>query len=184
MIRLRLDPQPLENIPCDVAIVAFGEDDLPLNGPAGRIDACLGGESGRLIAEGHLKGAWKSQALFTSRGRVASELVLFAGMGSLRDLSARDLSTRIDEVIQRAVKLSARSMATYVPSAGGPRTEYGTLAAETVNGALRGLADCTYDVDFIFCEPEPERYGELVEAAERIVFRRVKGREVSVEVIV
>lgn len=183
MIRLRLDPQAIEDISCFVAVIAFGDDDLPLRGPAGRVDAHLGGEAGRLITGGHLTGAWESQALLASRGRVAAEFVLFAGMGSMKNLAAHEMSVRIEKAVQSAAKLSARSVAILVPGE-GQRSEYQNLAAETVNGALRGMADCTYDVDLIFSEPDSGRYEELTAAAERIVFRRVKGREVSVEVIV
>ncbi len=163
--------------------MVFAEDSLVLSGPAGRIDERLDGEAARLINGGHLTGAWESQALLASRGRVASEFVLFAGMGPLRILSPHEMSVRIEEVVQRAAKLSARSMAAYVPSEGFGG-EFGSLAAETVGGALRGVAGCPYDVDLIFCEPDSGRYEELVAASERVVFRRVKGREVSLEVIV
>ena len=98
-------------------------------------------------------------------------------------LAARELAVRMEKAVQNAAKLSARSMAAYVPEE-GRRSEYQNIAAETVNGALRGLADCTYDVDLIFSEPDSGRYEELTAAAERIVFRRVQGREVSVEVFV
>jgi hypothetical protein len=183
VIRLRLDPQSIEKIPCFVVVIPFGDDDLPLNGLAGRLDAYLDGEAGRLITGGHLTGAWESQALLASRGRLAAEFVLFAGMGPMKNLAAREMSVRIEKAVHSAAKLSARSLAIHVPE-GGPRGEYRNLAAETVNGALRGMADCTYDVDLIFSEPDSGRYEELTAAAERIVFRRVKGREVSVEVLV
>lgn len=183
MIRLRLDPQSIEKIPCYVAVIAFGNDDLPLKGLGGRVDACLDGEAGRLITGGHLTGAWESQALLASRGRVAAEFVLFAGMGPMKDLAARELSVRMEKAVQSAAKLSARSMAIHLPRE-CPRSEYQNFAAESVNGALRGVADCTYDVDLIFSEPDSGCYEELTAAAERIVFRRVKGWEISVEVIV
>lgn len=163
--------------------MVFSEGVITLSGPAGRIDERLGGEAGRLISGGNLTGSWESQALLASEGRVASEFVLFAGMGALRRLSPREMSIRMEKVVQRAAKLSARSMAAFVPSE-GPWGEFGSLAAETVGGALRGVSGCPYDVDLIFCEPDAGRYEELVAASERIVFRRVKGREVSLEVIV
>jgi len=183
VIRLRLDPQSIENIPCYVAIAAFAEEALPLNGPAGRMDSHLDGEAGRLIAGGYLTGASGSQALLASEGRVAADFVLFAGMGQMTNLAAREMSFRMEKVVQSAAKLFARSVSIYVPPE-SPRSEYQNFAAETLNGALRGAADYTYDVDLIFSEPDSGRYKELTAAAERIVFRRVPGRGVSVEVIV
>ncbi len=115
---------------------------------------------------------------------MAPQYALFSGMGHVDGMATRELSVRVEDVTRRAVKLSARSMAMYVPPSEGPRGEYHNLAAETLNGALRGVAGCPYDVDITFSEPDPGCCDELVAAAERAVFRRVKGQAVSVEVLV
>lgn len=162
--------------------MAIDENAIVLSGHPGRMDKLLEAEASRLISGGHLSGAWESQALLSSRGRVASEFILFAGIGNMRKLSSREISDRIEKVTQKAIKISARSIAAYVPMEGFSG-DFETLAAETVAGALRGVANCPYDVNLIFCESEPGRYGELVAVSERIVFRRRKEKEISLEVV-
>ena len=184
MIRLKLDPLPLEHIPCFVAIAAFPDSNPLLSGPAAHMDRCLGGEASHLRDQGYLNGAWESQALLASQGRVAADFVLFAGLGSLAGLAAHELADRMEVMVERVMKLAARSMALYVLPQSGPQIDYESIAADSVNGALRGATGCPYDVNITFSEPDPARYEELAGVAERIVFRGVKGREVSVEVLV
>jgi hypothetical protein len=184
VIRLRLDTLSLDKISCDTAIIAFSEDDSPLTGSAAHMDRCLGGEASRLLEQGYLKGAWESQALVASWGRVAADNVLFAGLGSQKGLVTHELTDRMEKIVQRVMMLAARTMAMNVLPQSGPRDEYDGLVADTVNGALRGATGYPYDVNIIICEPDPRRYEELVAVAQRIVFRRVKGREVSIEVLV
>lgn len=148
------------------------------------MDSRLGGEASTLIQQGYLQDRWESQALIDAKGRIASAYVLFAGLGALEGMASHELSVRIEEIIQRAQQLSARKIATHVLPEDGLDHDYRSVAAESVNGVLRALADSPYDVDVIFSEPEAIKYNDLVAVAERIVFRRVKGREVSLEVIV
>lgn len=184
VIRLRLDPQSLDVIPSAVAVVGFVLRNGVMNGIASAMDARLGGEASQLIRQGYLKDRWESQALIDAKGRVASAYVLFAGLGALEGMAAHELSVRMEDIVQRASQLSVRKIATHVLPEGGHGLDYGSVAAESVNGVLRALTDSPYDVDVIFSEPEATKYNDLVAVAERIVFRRVKGREVSLEVIV
>ena len=184
MIRLRIDPRSLEFAPCFVALTVFAEEDLPLNGVPGRIDKLLGKEASRQIEAGNLSGAWESQALLATRDRIEPRYVLFAGLGLLRRITVSSLSVRIEEIVQRMLKFSTRDIARDVFHSGKSRVRYENLASETLSGAVRGVENCPYDVNITVCEPEPSRYNELVAVAEKNVFRRREGRELSVEIIV
>jgi len=183
VIRLRLDPCSLEFTPCFIALTVFAEEDLPLCGLPGRIDRLLGGEASRQIEEGNLHGAWNSQALLATRGRIEPCYVLFAGLGLMREITFSSLSIRIERVVQRMLKFSARDMAIGVLSSKKLKMRYEILASETLEGALRGVENCPYDVNITVCEPEPARYNKLVAAAEKHVFRQKEGRDMSVEII-
>jgi hypothetical protein len=162
----------------------FTEEDVPLAGGPGRIDSLLGGEASRQIAAGRLSGALGSQALLATRGRLESGYVLFAGLGSVKKITASTIAVRTEEIVQCVLKLAARTLALPVFQPPGTRAKYERLASETVNGALRGGDDFPYDIDITVCEPDPARYNELVAVAERSAFRRAEGRELSVEIIV
>ena len=182
MIRLRVDPHSIENIPCFIALSAFTEEQLPLEGLPGRLDNLLEGEASRQIEQGHLNGTWGSQALLASRGRIAPHYVLFAGLGPSRRITLSILSSRMEQIVQRVIRLSARELGLSVFYSDNSNAKYENLASEAVNGALRGAADCPYDVNITVCEPDPARYNELASVAEKSVFRRAEGRELSVEI--
>lgn len=182
MIRLRVDPHSIENTPCFIALSAFAEEELPLKGLPGRLDNLLDGEASRQIERGNLSGTWESQALLASRGRIAPCYVLFAGLGPSKSITLSILAARTEQIVQRVIHLSAREMGMSVYCPDHSRAKYESLASETVNGALRGATDCPYDVNITVCEPDPARYNELVSVAEKSVFRRAEGRELSVEI--
>ena len=170
MIRLRIVPTPIERTSAFVAISGFAEEEIPLRGLAGRLDWLLGGEASRLILEGRLDGSWRSQALLASRGRLGARYVLFAGLGKIRGLRLSVLSARMADLLGRLARTSAHSLALPILPAAGARTGFGAVATAMLNGALHGLADCPIDVDLAVCEPDPQRYGELIRAAEGVVF--------------
>ncbi len=182
MIRLRVTPQSLESAPAFVAISGFAKEEVPLRGLAARMDGLLEGEASRLISQGRLSGAWRSQALIASRGRVAPEYVLFAGLGSLKGLTLSALSLRVEGIVARMLKTSARDISLGVFSEDAAGAGYSALASEILNGALRALARQPLDLNLTLCEPHTDRYLELVAVAERTLFRRTEGRELSLEV--
>ena len=182
MIRVRLSAQPIETIPSFVAVTAFAQEEIPLRGLAGRLDSLLGGEASRMIEEGRLSGRWNSQALIASRGRVVPSFVLFAGLGSAQGLTLSALSLRVEKIVDRLLRTSARSISMAVIRKETRGAGFPAIAAETFQGALRALSGSPLDLDLTMCEPDPACYPELVAVAERAVFRRPEARGLSLEV--
>lgn len=182
MIRLRLVPTSLEHIPSFVALTGFAVEDVPLRGAAGRMDWLLGGEASRMILEGRLDGSWESQALLSARGRMAPCFVLIAGLGRRRGLRGAVLTSRIEGLVRRVLRISVRDMASGVFSPEPSGRHFDIYAAETLAGAMRALEGCRQDVDLALCEPDAGRYNELVAVAERMVFQRRGEMEISLEV--
>ena len=58
------------------------------------------------------------------------------------------------------------------------------MATEIVNGAIRGVVGNPWDVDILVCEPDDEKYDELIALSEQIVFSSVQNRELSLEVLI
>lgn len=182
MIRVHLSSRPLETIPSFVAACAFAQEEIPLSGVPGRMDALLGGEASRMIQENRLSGRWNTQALITSRGRVASSYVLFAGLGSVQGLTLSALSLRVEKIVDRLLRTSARSISMDVIGKQTRGAGFSAIATETFQGALRALSDAPLDLDLTMCEPDPASYLELVAVAEHAVFRRLEERGLSLEV--
>ncbi len=182
MIRLRLEPIPLDRADSFVGITAFAEEEIPLRGQAGRLDWLLGGEGNRLILDKRLNGAHRSQALLSSKRRVLPRYILFAGLGKRKSLTGKRLSNRVEDIVRGMLKASVQDMAMNVFAANGKKTNYEAEAAETLNGALRAMAGHPVDVSLAICEPDPKRFQELVLVAERAVFRPLEGRDIALEI--
>ncbi len=162
----------------------FAVEDFPFQGRLGEIDRLLESEASRLVQEGKLSGAWESQALLASKGRLAPEYVLFAGLGSLEDLTLTKLYRRAKEIFRRMMKASAKNLSMQVSGFAQLPDDFAPVATEIVNGAIRGVIGNPWDVDILVCEPNDEKYDELIALSEQIAFSSVKNREFSLEVLI
>ena len=184
MIRLRLFPQGLDEVKSFAAVSMFAVEDFPFQGRLGKIDRLLESEASRLVQQGKLSGAWESQALLASKGRLAPEYVLFAGLGSLEDLTLTKLYRRAKEIFRRMMKASAKNLSMQVSGFAQLPDDFAPVATEIMNGAIRGVIGNPWDVDILVCEPNDEKYDELIALSEQIAFSSVKNRELSLEVLI
>ena len=184
MIRLRLFPQRLDEVKSFAAVSMFAVEDFPFQGRLGEIDRLLESEASRLVQQGKLSGAWESQALLASKGRLAPEYVLFAGLGSLEDLTLTKLYRRAKEIFRRMMKASAKNLSMQVSGFAQLPDDFAPVATEIMNGAIRGVIGNPWDVDILVCEPNDEKYDELIALSEQIAFSSVKNRELSLEVLI
>ncbi len=184
MIRLRLFPQGLDEVKSFAAVSMFTVEDFPFQGRLGKIDRLLESEASRLVQQGKLSGAWESQALLASKGRLAPEYVLFAGLGSLEDLTLTKLYRRAKEIFRRMMKASAKNLSMQVSGFAQLPDDFAPVATEIMNGAIRGVIGNPWDVDILVCEPNDEKYDELIALSEQIAFSSVKNRELSLEVLI
>ena len=162
----------------------FAVEDFPFQGRLGKIDRLLESEASRLVQQGKLSGAWESQALLASKGRLAPEYVLFAGLGSLEDLTLTKLYRRAKEIFRRMMKASAKNLSMQVSGFAQLPDDFAPVATEIMNGAIRGVIGNPWDVDILVCEPNDEKYDELIALSEHIAFSSVKNRELSLEVLI
>ena len=184
MIRLRLFPQGLDEVKSFAAVSMFAVEDFPFQGQLGEIDRLLESEASRLVQQGKLSGAWESQALLASKGRLAPEYVLFAGLGSLEDLTLTRLYRRAKDIFRRMMKASAKNLSMQVSGFAQLPDDFAPVATEIMNGAIRGVIGNPWDVDILVCEPNDEKYDELIALSEQIAFSSVKNRELSLEVFI
>ncbi len=162
----------------------FAVEDYPFQGLLGKIDSLLENEASRLVQQGKLSGAWESQAMLASKGRLAPEYVLFAGIGSVEDLTLTKLYRRAKEIFGRMMKTSAKNLSLQVSGIAPYPGSFVPVATEIMNGAIRGVVGNPWDVDILVCEPDDEKYDELIALSEHIAFSSVKNRELSLEVLI
>ncbi len=160
----------------------FAVEDYPFQGRLGEIDRLLENEASRLVHQGKLSGAWDSQAMLASKGRLAPEYILFAGIGSLNDLTLTKLYRRAKDIFGRMMKASANNLSLQVSGFAQLPGGFAPMATEIVNGAIRGVIGSPWDVDILVCEPDDRKYDELIALSEQITFSSVKNRELSLEV--
>lgn len=184
MIRLRLLPRGLHEVKSFAAVSMFTVEDFPFQGRLEAIDRLLENEASRLVQQGKLSGVWESQAMLASKGRLAPEYVLFAGVGSLEDLTLTKLYRCAKEIFGRMMKTSAKNLSLEVSGFAQLPDGFVPVATEIMNGAIRGVIGNPWDVDILVCEPDDENYDELVALSEQIAFSSVKNRELSLEVFI
>lgn len=184
MVRLRLLPRALDEVESFVAVSMFTVEDFPFRGRLGEFDRLLEGEASRLVQAGKLSGAWPSQALLASKRRLAPEYALFAGVGSREDLTLTALYRRTKDVVARMMKTSAKHLSMQASGFAGLSGDFAPMATELVSGAIRGALGRPWDVDLLVCEPDGEKYDELIALSERIAFGGAKNRELSLEIVI
>ena len=182
MIRLRLFPEGLHEVKSFAAVSMFAVEDFPFKGRLGEIDHLLENEASHLVRQGKLSGVWDSQAMLAAKGRLASEYILFAGIGSLEDLTLTKLYRRAKDIFGRMMKTSANNLSLQVSGFAQLPDGFAPMATEIMNGAIRGVIGNPWDVDILVCEPDNKKYDELIALSEQITFSNVKNRELSLEV--
>lgn len=174
---------PIENFSSFVAIAHVGEEEIPLRQVAGRLDRLLNGEVSRFIRQGKFSGKWRAQAMIASRGRLAPQYVLFAGLGKRRTITTKTHIARLRDVLLSSLDTAARNLSMTFTKPDGLTAQYADTPAEVLQALLPALADQPGDIDLAICESDPKRYAELVETAEEVIFQsEIKGG-VSLEVV-
>jgi hypothetical protein len=88
---------------CELLVTGFFQDERPLKGTSGLIDWRLNGTISHLVKEGRITGEWQETTLIPSHGRVIPPLILFLGLGKVRDYSTlrlRDLFPRLFDTLR------------------------------------------------------------------------------------
>lgn len=154
---------------CDILVIGFFEDEKPLKGSSGWIDWRLNGMLSRFLIEKRLTGEWKETILVPSQGRVIPRMVLFFGLGKVKEYSylrVREFSSYLLETLK---KLNTSSICFSLPY----EESYNVDCGKLVEVIIEGIADCLdfnhtpFDNEWIrnlrlfFAEGE-ERFSEIL----------------------
>ncbi len=122
---------------CELLVTGFFQDERPLKGTSGLIDWRLNGTISELVKEGRISGEWQETTLIPSQGRVIPPLILFLGLGKIRDYSTlrlRDLFPRFFDTLRN---LRSSKVCLSFPS----DEKYNVDSGKSAEVLLEGMAD-------------------------------------------
>jgi len=168
---------------CELLVTGFFQDERPLKGTSGLIDWRLNGMLSHLLKEGKMTGEWQETTLIPSYGRVIPQLILFLGLGKVRDYSTlrlRDLSPRLFQTLRN---LKSSKVCLSFPSNERYKVDCGKSAEVLLEGmADRFNSESSQDEDWagklqLFFTVEEEKFPEIllgVQTAQSILKDRLK----------
>jgi len=170
---------------CELLVTGFFQDERPLKGTTGLIDWRLNGTISHLVKGGRMTGEWQETTLIPSHGRLIPPLILFLGLGKVKDYSTlrlRDLFPRLFDTLRN---LKSSKVCLSFPS----DEKYNVDCGKSAEVLLEGMADCfnsgsSMDEEWasnlqLFCGVEEERFPEIllgVQTAQSILKDRFKMR--------
>jgi hypothetical protein len=123
---------------CDVLVTGFFKDERPLKGSSGWIDWRLNGMLSRFLMEKKLTGDWEETTLIPSQGRIKPRMILFLGLGGVKEYSYPRLRELSPHLLETLKKLDASNVCLSLPYEGSTNVDCGKLAEVLIEG----IADC------------------------------------------
>jgi hypothetical protein len=123
---------------CDVLVTGFFKDERPLKGSSGWIDWRLNGMLSRFLMEKKLTGDWEETTLIPSQGRIKPRMILFLGLGEVKEYSYPRLRELSPHLLETLKKLDASNVCLSLPYEGSTHVDCGKLAEILIEG----IADC------------------------------------------
>ena len=134
MMDLILSKERVDVQECDVLVAGFFKDERPLKGSSGWIDWRLNGMLSRFLMEKKLTGDWEETTLIPSQGRIKPRMILFLGLGEVKEYSyprLRELSPHLLETLE---KLDASNVCLSLPYKESTNIDCGKLAEVLIEG--------------------------------------------------
>jgi Cytosol aminopeptidase family, N-terminal domain len=170
---------------CELLVTGFFQDERPMKGTSGLIDWRLNGTISHLVKQGKMTGEWQETTLIPSHGRLIPPLILFLGLGKVKEYSTlrlRDLFPRLFDTLRN---LKSSKVCFSFPS----NETYNVDCGKSAEVLLEGMADCfnsgaSLDEDWagnlqLFFAMEEEKFPEIllgVQTAQSILKDRLKMR--------
>lgn len=154
---------------CEILVTGLFEDERPLRGSSGWVDWRLNGRISRCLIEKRLVGTWKETTLIPSEGRILPSLILWVGLGKVKEYSYPRLRELFPYLLRTLKKLNVSKICFSLPEDAEHQVEPGKLAEVL----MEGIADIMDETDasereswikglrLFFAEGE-ERYSEIL----------------------
>ena len=123
---------------CDILVTGFFKDERPLKGSSGWIDWRLNGMLSRFLMDNKLTGDWNEMTLIPSQGRIIPRMILFLGLGEVKEYSYLRLRELPPDLLSTLKKLDALSICISLPYEESYDVDCGKLAEVLIEG----IVDC------------------------------------------
>jgi len=154
---------------CEILVTGLFEDERPLRGSSGWVDWRLNGRISRCLIEKRLVGTWKETTLIPSEGRILPSLILWVGLGKVKEYSYPRLRELFPYLLRTLKKLNVSKICFSLPEDAEQPVEPGKLAEVL----MEGIADIMDETDAskreswikglqLFFADGEERYSEIL----------------------
>jgi hypothetical protein len=184
-----LSTRPVDVQECEILVAGLFEDERPLRGSSGWVDWRLNGRISRCLIEKRLVGTWKEMALVPSERRIRPPLILWVGLGKVKEYSYPRLRELFPYLLGTLKKLNVSKICFSLPEDAEQQVEPGKLAEVLMEGIVDTMDETDASereswikgLQLFFADGE-ERYSEIllgVQTAQSILEDRL-----SIQVLV
>lgn len=139
MLKIKTLSQEFLKTEAELIVVSLFKDVIPLKGEAGYIDWMLCGQISNLIKKKKVFGNFKETVLLSSLNKLPSEKVLLIGFGKASNLTSPKLSYIFSNIVNVIHLMKVKDFGISVCIKGLSDSEYGRIAADMIDGVLKGF---------------------------------------------
>ncbi len=139
MVELILSSQAIDQLPSELMVVSFFQDERPLGSEAGLIDRRMDGMISSRLTQGFMTGKMLETTLIPARGRVRADKILFIGLGETVAFCYGRVRELAEHVVKTCLGLQAYDLIMAFPNPLRFGLEWGKLMEAMVEGIGLGM---------------------------------------------
>ena len=147
---------PLEDLKAEVLLVTVFQGEKELTGRLAWLDRILGGQIGKLLSTGEVRGQYKEFATLHVTG-IGSQRILLIGLGKKEDLTLNRIRSVVAIAARNCRRIHAKSLAV------DSFTTYGISPKESARAIAEGVVLGLYKFTKYMSEKTAEKYKDKVE---------------------
>ncbi len=148
--------EPLEDLRAEMLLVTLFQGEKELKGRLSWLDRILGGQIGRLLTSGEVRGQYKEFAMLHVNG-IGSQRVLLIGLGKREDLTLDRIRSVVAIAARNCRRIHAKSLAV------DSFTTYGLSPRESARAIVEGVIMGLYKFTKYMSEKTAEKYRDTIE---------------------
>jgi len=148
--------EPLEDLRADVLLVTLFQGETELKGRLSWLDRILGGQIGKLLTSGEVRGQYKEFAMLHVTG-IGAQRVLLIGLGKREDLTLDRIRSVVAIAARNSRRIKAKSLAV------DSFTSYDLSPAESARAIVEGVVLGLYKFTKYMGAKTAEKYKGTVE---------------------
>ena len=148
--------EPLEDLRADMLLVTLFQGETELKGRLSWLDRILGGQIGRLLTSGEVRGRYKEFAMLHVNG-IGAQRVLLIGLGKREELTLDKIRSVVAIAARNSRRINAKSLAV------DSFTTYGLSPRESARAIVEGVVLGLYKFTKYMGAKTAEKYKGTIE---------------------